>query len=157
MPRPHQVRAFHRDDGIGEAHHDRPGVLQREAPRAAISALGRGTKLELRNPQFGLHRPPVQCRPFDVEHAFHRTRELRRFLASCAVVSHGFNLRQVHLRKTQRGSAGIIAIQAPLAIALHHRARHRGIQVRAQRQSLRTGGEVRIAQWLTFELHALRR
>src|ERR1035437_6376243 len=79
--------------------------------------------LELRNAQFGLHRFPVQRRPLDAQHAFHGTRE------SCRVRAlrrrqPWLQARQIHLRKTQCGGAGILATQPPLAIARHHRARH---------------------------------
>ena len=38
---PHQVRALHGDHGVGEAHHDRSGILQRERLRRDIHLRAR--------------------------------------------------------------------------------------------------------------------
>src|ERR1017187_10016612 len=68
--------------------------------------------------------------------------------------SAGPSMRSVPSMQPANRAAAVLAIQAPLAIALHYRAGHGGLQMRAQREALRTGGEVRVAQRLAFDLHA---
>ena len=141
-------------DGVGEAHHDRSGIFQRERLRRDIRIWRRdrsGTAECAVRPssprQFSAG--PSMCSVPSSEPA-----NRRRLLALCGA-QPGLQARQVHLGKSQRGRAGVIAIQAPLAIAFHRRAGYGGIQMRAQREPLRTGGQVRIAQRLAGELHAL--